>query len=81
MADRIDLETDRDTETARDRYVAVLVKGREKYVFVYDVAHRGEALRTLGRFAVDPGLSFTWYDAAVLSQRIRTGPGGAGDKP
>ena len=28
-------------------------------------------LRTLGRFASNPELSFTWYDAAVLSQRIR----------
>jgi hypothetical protein len=28
-------------------------------------------LRTLGRFASNPELSFTWYDAAVLSQKIR----------
>jgi hypothetical protein len=25
----------------------------------------------LGRFASNPNLSFTWYDAAVLSQKIR----------
>jgi hypothetical protein len=25
----------------------------------------------LGRFASNPELSFTWYDAAVLSQKIR----------
>ena len=38
----------------------------------FDDAHKAEALRTLGRFASDPKLpSFTWYDAACLSQRIR----------
>jgi hypothetical protein len=25
----------------------------------------------LGRFASNPELSFTWYDAAVLSQKVR----------
>ncbi len=30
-----------------------------------------EALRMLGRHASNPELSFSWYDAAVLSQKIR----------
>jgi hypothetical protein len=34
-------------------------------------------LRTLGRFASNPELSMTWYDAAVLSQKVRQ----SGDKP
>ena len=29
------------------------------------------ALRVLGRYASNPELSFSWYDAAVLSQKIR----------
>jgi len=28
-------------------------------------------LRLLGRYASNPELSFSWYDAAVLSQKIR----------
>lgn len=48
-----------------------LVKGSERYVFLYTEANRAETLRTLGRFASNPELSFTWYDAAVLSQKIR----------
>jgi hypothetical protein len=40
-------------------------------VFLYDDASRAETLRTLGRYASNPDLSFTWYDAAVLSQKIR----------
>jgi hypothetical protein len=48
-----------------------LVKGNERYVFLFDDDNRGEALRTLGRYASNPELSFSWYDAAVLSQKIR----------
>jgi len=48
-----------------------LVKGSERYVFLYTESNRAETLRTLGRFASNPELSFSWYDAAVLSQKIR----------
>ena len=55
----------------QDINVLALVKGEERYIFLFDDEHRAEALRTLGRFASNPELSFSWYDAAVLSQRIR----------
>lgn len=55
----------------QDINVLALVKGSERYIFLYDDARRAEALRTLGRFASNPQLSFTWYDAAVLSQKVR----------
>ncbi len=51
--------------------VLALVKGDEHYVFLYDDERRVETLRTLGRYAADPQLSFTWYDAAVMSKKIR----------
>jgi hypothetical protein len=56
---------------SQDINVLALVKGSERYVFLYDDSSRAETLRTLGRYASNPELSFTWYDAAVLSQRIR----------
>lgn len=56
---------------SQDINVLALVKGVERYVFLYSDAHRAQTLRTLGRYASDPDLSFTWYDAAVLSQKIR----------
>ncbi len=56
---------------SQDINVLALVKGEERYVFLYNEKHQGETLRTLGRFASNPELSFTWYDAAVLSQKIR----------
>jgi hypothetical protein len=55
----------------QDINVLALVKGEERYIFLYDDERRSEALRTLGKFASNPELSFSWYDAAVLSQRIR----------
>ncbi len=58
-----------------DINVLALVKGRERYIFLFDDSQRADALRTLGRFASNTNLSFTWYDAAVLSQKVRqTGP-------
>ena len=58
----------------QDINVLALVKGEERYVFLFDDTHRSEALRALGRFASNPELSFSWYDAAVLSQRLRQTP-------
>lgn len=51
--------------------VLALVKGSERYVFVYDDASTATLLQTFGRYAADRTLSFNWYDAAVLSERIR----------
>ncbi len=56
---------------AQDINVLALVKGEERYIFLYDDNNRAETLRTLGRYASNPELSFTWYDAAILSQKIR----------
>jgi hypothetical protein len=55
----------------QDINVLALVKGQERYIFLYDDASRAETLRTLGRYASNADLSFTWYDAAVLSQKVR----------
>ncbi|MDP1796828.1 MAG: hypothetical protein Q8K78_05070 [Planctomycetaceae bacterium] len=50
--------------------VLALIKGEERYVFLYDDESADQLLRTMGQYAADPNLSFTWYDAAVMSQRI-----------
>lgn len=63
----------------RDITVLALIKNRgtadeERYVFMFrleDDESRSLALRTLSRFASSQELSFSWYDAAVLSKRIR----------
>lgn len=53
-----------------DINVLALVKGPERYIFLFDDRHRTETLRTLGRFASNPDLSFSWFDAAVLGQKV-----------
>jgi len=54
-----------------DLDVIALVKGEERYVFLYEESTRVQVVRTFGRFASDPELSLTWFDAAVLSQKVR----------
>lgn len=51
--------------------VLAMIKGEERYIFLYNDANRVEMLRTLGRYAADPELSFSWYDAAVMSKKVR----------
>lgn len=50
---------------SQDINVLALVKGEERYIFLFDDSRRTECLRTLGRYASNPELSFSWYDAAV----------------
>ena len=65
MHGRHDLTDDQSTVS-----VLALVKGNERYVFLFDDSQRDEVLRTLGRFASNPDLSFTWYDCAILAQKV-----------
>jgi hypothetical protein len=51
--------------------VVAMVKDSERYIFLYDSESTSALLQTLGRFAGNPELNFSWYDAAVLSQRVR----------
>ena len=55
----------------QDINLVALCKGEEKYVFLYDDARATQVLQQLAKFASDPSLSFTWYDAAVLGQKVR----------
>jgi len=51
--------------------VLALVKGEERFIFLFDDQNRDKTLRQLARFAADPELDFSWYDAAMLSRKIR----------
>ena len=54
-----------------DINILALAKGEERYIFLYDEKSRNETLRILGRYASNSELSFSWYDAAVMSQKVR----------
>lgn len=50
--------------------IVTLVKGDEKYFIVYDDESFEEARRQIGRWAANPDLSFTWYDAAACNGKL-----------
>lgn len=55
----------------RELNVLALIKGTERYVFVYDDGSRQALIDALRDQAADPSLSFTWFDAAVLTEKAR----------
>ena len=65
-----------------DLHIITLIKSEQRYVFAFrnTEAELCEILRALGRFASNPDLDFTWYDAAVLSQRARGMVKGVGSR-
>lgn len=69
-----DAELDRAREEAAVRYelnVLALIKGNERYVFVYDDDSRAALIDTFRDQAADPALSFTWFDATVMTEKAR----------
>jgi hypothetical protein len=48
-----------------------LIKGDEKYIFIFDDKNISNVLRKFGQFSANKELSFSWFDAATLSQRVR----------
>ena len=55
----------------REFNVLALIKGDERYVYVYDDESRPALLDAFRVQAADPALSLNWFDAAVLSQKAR----------
>jgi hypothetical protein len=51
--------------------VLALVKESERYIFLYDDESSELLLQKMGEFAASSDLNFSWYDAAVLSQKLR----------
>lgn len=59
-----------------DLHVVAILRGEERYVVLYDDANKEEARRVVQKWASHPELSFTWYDAACVAQRIRQAKSG-----
>jgi hypothetical protein len=55
----------------RELNVLVLIKGIERYVFVYDDASCRQLIDLFRDQAADPSLGLTWFDATVLTQKAR----------
>jgi hypothetical protein len=65
----------------REFNVLALIKGRERYVFVYDDVSRDALLDAFRDLAADPAMSFSWFDAAVLTDKAREQARAAEEEP
>jgi hypothetical protein len=55
----------------RELNVLALFKGDERFIFVYDDESREALVDEVRHQAADPRLSLSWFDAAVLTERVR----------
>jgi hypothetical protein len=51
--------------------VLALLKGGERYVYVYDDASRDVLLNAFRDHAAHPRLSLTWFDVVVLTEKAK----------
>ena len=54
-----------------DLNVLALIKGTERFVYVYDDGSRDAVIDALRDHAADPEVTLNWFDAAVLTERAR----------
>jgi hypothetical protein len=53
----------------REVNVLALLKGQERYIYVYDDISHPNLLQTVRNHAADPELSLTWFDVTVLTKK------------
>lgn len=61
----------RSPRVRRELNVLALVKGNERFVFVYDDDSREELIEVFRNLAADPEAAMSWFDAAILTDKAR----------
>src|SRR5438067_5456023 len=61
----------RDRTVRREFNVLALIKGNERYIYVYDDDSRQPLIDAFRDQAADPRLNLTWFDAAVLTEKAK----------
>ncbi|WP_157368582.1 hypothetical protein [Zavarzinella formosa] len=51
--------------------VVALIRGKERFVYIFDDNSGEELLEAIRSQAANPRLSLSWFDAAVLAERVR----------
>jgi hypothetical protein len=51
--------------------VLALIKGEERFIFVYDDQSKDDLIADIRDKASDPAVALNWFDAAVLTERVR----------
>jgi hypothetical protein len=54
-----------------DLNVLALLKGQERFVFVYDDDSRDQIVSAIRDQAAHPEITLNWFDAVVLTERAR----------
>jgi hypothetical protein len=62
----------------RELNVLALFKGDERFFFVYDDDSRDALVDDIRHKAADPAVALSWFDAAVLTERVRNPAAAAG---
>ena len=55
----------------RELNVLALFKAEERFIFVYDDDSRDAVIDEIRNRAADPTAALNWFDAAVLTDRVR----------
>jgi len=71
----------RGTPVRDELNVLALLKGSERYVYVYDDSSRVSLIDAFRDDAADPHLSLSWLDVAVLTSKAREQGKAAVDEP
>jgi hypothetical protein len=61
--------------------VLALIRGKERYIYVYDDDSRDDLIEAIRAQAASPAVGLSWYDAAVLAERARRQAQDAGTNP
>ena len=56
---------------SRELNVLALFKGDERFIFVYDDESKDTLIDDIRNKAADPAVALNWFDAAVLTERVR----------
>jgi hypothetical protein len=65
----------------RELNVLALLKGDERYVYVYDEESRQPLLDCFRAQAANQDLSFNWFDAAIMTQKAQEQSGAPAASP
>jgi hypothetical protein len=56
---------------ASELNILALVKGQERYIFIYDEESRAQLIDTIRNYAADSAVNLSWFDAMVLTNKAR----------
>ncbi len=56
---------------SNDLNVLALIKGHERFIFIYDDESRTQLVDTIRDYAADAQVNLSWFDAMVLTKKAR----------